>query len=100
MDRFHINGSNEFYFKANSRLVGVFSGGEDFGVSGYTCNVPFGFNVTLGDFEVIFFASRQGCGASINKIVPNELGKFNLEKIPSIPIDIDSCRSFKKLRLS
>jgi hypothetical protein len=100
MDRFHPNGFNEFYFKANTKLIGVFSGGEDFGTSGYTCKVPFGFEVTQGDFEVVFFASRQGCGASINKIAPAGEGKFNLEPVPPLPIDIDSCKSFKKPRLS
>lgn len=99
MDRFHPNGSNEFFFKANTRLIGVFSGGEDSGTNGYTCKVPFGFNVTQGDFEVVFFASRYGCGASINKIVPGGAGKFDLEKVAPLPVDVGSCKSFKKLRL-
>jgi hypothetical protein len=96
--RFHDSVAQEVVVKAGRVFVGRFEAGEDHGLYGYNCVVPFAFQAEPGaDYEVVVHPRPQGCNVSISRYVPDASGATQVP-LDSLPTPGRGCRG-PRLRL-
>lgn len=96
--RFHENAAQEVFVEAGRLFVGRFEAGEDYGLVGFSCVVPFAFDVEAdADYEVLVRPRMEGCSVSVSRFVPDASGAMQVT-LDSLPTPGRGCRG-PKLRL-